>query len=111
MPGISVNFCENRTRLCHSELPVAPYPVMPAQAGIQGHPQRVAGVCAHDCPAMPHAHGARGGAVWVPACAGTTREVKFIPKAVELPSRCNTRMQASALTLGTVPIIGSYQGD
>ena len=43
------------------------------------------GVSAHDRPAMRHTNSARCGAVWVPACAGTTPEVKLMPKAVELP--------------------------
>ena len=60
----------------HEEPLAALYLVIPAQAGIQAHPQRA------DHPATLNAHGARCGAVWVPAFAGTTPEVKLMPEAV-----------------------------
>ena len=70
---------------CHSEPPAALHPVIPAQAGIQGHPQRAAGANSHDHHATLNPHGARCGAAWVPAYAGTTSEVRLMPKEVWSP--------------------------
>ena len=72
---------ETQAFMRHEEALAALYHVIPAQAGIQAHPQRA------DYPARSMRHRARCGAVWVPAFAGTTQGVKLMPTVVYAPVR------------------------
>jgi len=84
--GISICSVKTNPCLATANHPPRPHlPVIPAQAGIQRHPQRAAGACSHDRPTRLNPHGARCGTVWVPACAGTTRQVRPMPKEVWSP--------------------------